>query len=72
MKYKVHPYCEFLPKMTDAEFSDLAASMKSGGGNEVPAIAWGNEILDGRSRYEASEQEGTKFYKVKFPQDHRQ
>src|SRR6266478_205797 len=52
MTYRIHPYAELFPLMTDAEFDRLCADI-SVNGQLKPIDIFNETILDGRNRYNA-------------------
>jgi len=67
---KLHKYCELIPAMSKEEFNALKASI-SRDGLIVPIVMLGDEILDGRHRYQACMELGlepeTECYQGKDP-----
>lgn len=61
-RLKVHPYCEFFPRMEGAELDEFNKSLGHTGGNDVPSLVWAGYVLDGRHRSEGSEVAGTEHY----------
>lgn len=70
MKYKLHPFCELFPKMTEEEFADHCESLRKNGLREK-IIIFKDMVLDGRHRQEGCEITGTKpiFEKFKGTED---
>lgn len=52
MSYEIHPLCELIPPMSDAELSALADDISANGLSE-PIVIYEGKILDGRHRYKA-------------------
>lgn len=66
---KFHPYAEIFPLMSDTEFDDLCADI-SINGQLQPIITKGNQILDGRNRFNACKKLGiVPKYKEYFGSD---
>ena len=49
--YKIHPFADHLPLLSDQEMSDLAADIKANG-QRLPIIRCNGFIIDGRNMYE--------------------
>jgi ParB-like chromosome segregation protein Spo0J len=52
--YKIHPFADHLPLLSDQEMSDLAADIKQNG-QRLPIIRCNGVIIDGRNRLKACE-----------------
>ena len=52
--YKIHPFADHLPLLSDQEMSDLAADIKANG-QRLPIIRCNGVIIDGRNRLKACE-----------------
>lgn len=55
-KLKLHPICELIPTMSAEDRARLKAGIERDGRIHVPIIVLGNEILDGRNRWEISQE----------------
>lgn len=65
---KLHAYCSLMPPMNSEEFKRLKSSIEKKG-QLVPIVLLGDEILDGRHRYEACKELGIKPDMVQYSGD---
>jgi len=56
--YEFHPACLALPKMADDEYQALRESIRAGYDANKPIELFDGQILDGRHRYQACQDEG--------------
>lgn len=56
-QYSIHPYANALPVMSDEELNALKASIVRNG-QQHPIMIYGNQVLDGRHRYQACQELG--------------
>lgn len=59
-KLTLHPLCELFPKMNDKDYAALRDDIRDHGLRQ-PIITLDGEILDGRNRYDACVETGTRF-----------
>jgi N6-adenosine-specific RNA methylase IME4 len=57
MRAKIHPYANAIPRMSDEEFADFRVDVRANGIRKK-IVMLGDQILDGRHRYEAGVLEG--------------
>ena len=65
---KVHAYCSLIPPMNSEEFKRLKSSIEKKG-LLVPIVLLGDEILDGRHRYQACNELGIRVDTVQYSGD---
>src|ERR1700731_405463 len=63
--YQLHPLCELLPPMSEAELQALAEDIKTNGQLE-PILVYKGKILDGKNRYRACKIAGVEPNTIKF------
>jgi len=65
---KLHAYCSMIPPMSKTEYARLKDSIQTKG-LLVPVVLLGDEILDGRHRYQACKEFGIKADTVQYKGD---
>jgi len=65
MAYPIHPAADYLPRMTDEEFSLLKQGIERDGLLN-PIVLCDNQVLDGRHRYKACAELGVEPTFIQF------
>lgn len=55
-KYTIHPVCQLIPPMSAEDRARLKAGIERDGEIRVPIVVLGKEIIDGRNRWEISQE----------------